>query len=81
MASRSAKAGWKRDYSSSAALDEKSILERAVCHRDKCAAAILYAKYLAETRHYIISHIGPVPDVDDLAEEAFVRLCKGPSPL
>ncbi len=77
MVRRPAKAGRKCACSRSAAISERSILQRAVCHHDKRAAAILYAKYFAETRHYITSRIGPVPDVEDLAEEVFVRLCRG----
>ena len=76
MSRRSVKAGRKRNCSRSARIDERSILERAVCHRDRDAAAILYAKYLVQIKHYIASHIGPVPDVEDLAEEVFVQLCK-----
>lgn len=76
MSRRSVKAGRKRNCSRSPRIDERAILERAVCHRDRDAAAILYAKYFVHIKHYIASHIGPVPDVEDLAEEVFVQLCK-----
>ena len=59
-----------------AATDERAVLERAVSHQDRDAAAILYAKYFVHIKRYIASHIGPVPDVEDLAEEVFVQLCK-----
>jgi len=77
MSRRSVKARRKRNCSKSAGIHESSILERAVSHRDRDAAAILYAKYFVHIKHYIASHIGPVPDVEDLAEEVFVQLCKG----
>jgi RNA polymerase sigma-70 factor (ECF subfamily) len=77
MSSGSAKARRKGSCSRSAAIDDTPILERAVCNQDRDAAAILYAKYSVSIKHYIASHIGRVPDVEDLAEEVSVQLCKG----
>lgn len=61
----------------SATTDERAVLERAVYDQDRNAVAILYAKYHWHIRHYIASHIGPVPDVEDLAQEVFVEICEG----
>jgi RNA polymerase sigma-70 factor (ECF subfamily) len=57
--------------------DETGILERAVRHHDKHALAILYIKHVSHIKQYIALRIGHVADVDDLAEQVFVEICRG----
>jgi RNA polymerase sigma-70 factor (ECF subfamily) len=56
---------------------EKAVLKRAVGQRDPEAIASLYIKYYSQIKRHIASLISSVADVEDLAQDVFVELCRG----
>jgi len=58
-------------------INNRLILIRAVCHKDKNALAILYLKYAPQVRSYIASNIESYTDTEDLVQEVFLQIWKG----
>jgi len=58
-------------------IDDRLLLMRAVCHKDRRALATLYLKYAPQVRSYIASHVSCVADIDDLVQDVFLQVCQG----
>ena len=58
-------------------IDDRLLLMRAVCHKDRRALAILYLKYAPQVRSYIASHVSSVADTEDLVQEVFLQVWQG----
>ncbi|MHC4693590.1 MAG: RNA polymerase sigma factor [Planctomycetota bacterium] len=52
------------------------LLKRAIYQRDKKAIEILYSRYYPSILRYIASRVGYCVDVEDLAQDVFIELCK-----
>lgn len=58
-------------------INDRLILMRAVCHKDRKALATLYLKYAPQVRSYIASNIESYTDTDDLVQEVFLQIWHG----
>ncbi len=58
-------------------IEDKLLLMRAVCQKDRRARATLYLKYAPQVRSYIASHVSSVADTEDLVQEVFIQVCQG----
>lgn len=52
------------------------LLKRAIYQRDKKAIEVLYSRYYQSILRYIASRVGYGVDVEDLAQDVFIELCK-----
>ena len=55
-------------------IDERLLLKRVICHKDKNALAVLHAKYNTRIRHHIAARVGSVAEAEDLAQNVFIEL-------
>lgn len=58
-------------------VDDRLLLTRAVCHKDRRALAILYLKHAPQVRSHIASQVGSPADIQDLVQDVFLQVCKG----
>ncbi len=58
-------------------IDDRLLLMRAVCQKDRRARATLYLKYAPQVKSYIASQVGSVADTEDLVQEVFLQVCQG----
>ena len=58
-------------------MDDRLLLMRAVCHKDRKALATLYRRYAPQVESYIASHVSSVADAEDLVQEVFLQICRG----
>jgi RNA polymerase sigma-70 factor (ECF subfamily) len=58
-------------------IEDKLLLMRAVCQKDRRARATLYLKYAPQVRSYIASHVSSGADTEDLVQEVFLQVCRG----
>jgi RNA polymerase sigma-70 factor (ECF subfamily) len=52
------------------------LLKRAIYQRDKKAIEVLYSRYYQSILRYIASRVGYGVDIEDLAQDVFIELCK-----
>ena len=58
-------------------IDDRLLLMRAVCQKDKKALAALYLKYARQVGSYIASYVSCVADIEDLVQDVFLHVCRG----
>jgi len=58
-------------------IDDRLLLMRAVCQKNKRALAILYLKYAPQVRSYIASEVSFIADPEDLVQDIFLQLWQG----
>ena len=58
-------------------IDDRLLLMRAVCHKNRRALAVLYLKYAPQIRSYIASEVGYIADTEDLVQDVFLQLWQG----
>ncbi len=57
--------------------DDSVLLKRAIYQRDKKAVEVLHSRYYQSILRYIASRVSYGVDIEDLAQDVFIELCKG----